>query len=502
MSGGRNGRRLVLGIDLGSSSAKAVLADEAGEVVARAQVPQRISRPVPGAAEQAADTWMDAVRDLVAVTWGRLASGGARSEEAGLHLAALSVSGHYPTLLLADASGNPLAPAFLYGDTRADARVEEAARIGGERLAGDEWLPKILWLASERPELLARTRAVFDPHDHVAFRLTGRRGLDHRSARRSGGLFDPVALTWRTELARRSGLDPAALPPLRRSGEILGSVTPEAAAATGLPAGTEVVVGIGDTPAELIGAGVVRPGQVLLYYGTTTSADVCTHDFEAYLRDPAPIGDWAPYREVAYAVLGPAMPWVARGLVPPVDGADPPDLAALDSAAAAIEPSLEGPYVVPHFLAHARPGEPVRVPAIIGLDADDTRADLHRAVLESYAFSVRAGLESAGLETAGLDLAHLSFVATGGGARSAFWRQLVSDVLGAAQEWRPSVDAALGSAAVAAWGACGADVFSPDGWGRTVKASTTFPDTDRHRDETERYRRWLRVRDAIAGATR
>jgi xylulokinase len=493
MSADREGRRLVLGIDLGSSSAKAVLADEAGEVVARGQVQQRISRPVPGAAEQVAEAWWDAVRHLVAATWGALSA-----EDAGgtIALAGVCVSGHYPSLLLADVAGAALAPALLYGDTRADAYVEEAARLGGERLAGDEWLPKILWLAAERPELLARTKAVFDPHDHVAFRLTGRRGLDHRSARRSGGLFDPVALAWRGELAARVGLDPAALPPLRRSGEVLGTVTAEAAAETGLPAGAEVVVGIGDTPAELIGAGVVRPGLVLLYYGTTTSADVCTHDFEAYLRDPAPIADWAPYREVAYAVLGAAMPWVAAGLVPPVEGTEPPDLAALDAAAASIVPSSEGPYVVPHFLAHARPGQPIRMPAIVGLDADHSRAHLHRAVLESYAFSVRAGLEAGDIDPRGA-----RFIATGGGATSAFWRQLVSDVLGVEQTWRPAVDAALGSAALAAWGTCDADVFTPDGWGRTAGETKTGPDPDRHRLASERYTRWLRIRDAIAAAT-
>ena len=100
---------------------------------------------------------------------------------------------------------------------------------------------------------------------------------------------------------------------------------------------------MGDTPAELIGAGVVRPGEVLLYYGTTTSADVCTHDFEAYLRDPGPIVEWAPYREVAYAVLGPVLPWVAGGLEQPALADPGPDLARLDAGASRITPSLDGP---------------------------------------------------------------------------------------------------------------------------------------------------------------
>jgi len=492
-AGGRvGGPRLVLGIDLGSSSAKAVLADEHGAIVARASTPQHVSRPRPGAAEQPASEWWEAVRALVAATWGAQSEAGRRGTA---QLAGLCVNGHFPTLLLTDGSGRPLARALLYGDQRADAEVERAARLGDENLAGDEWLPKLLWLAAEQPDLLRRTRMLFNPHDHVAYRLTGVRGLDHRSARRAGGLFDPARLAWREDVCAEVGLGTAVLPPLRRAGEVLGSVTVSAAAEAGLPGGTPVVVGMGDTPAELIGAGVVRPGQVLLYYGTTTSADVCTHAFEAYLHDPSPIVEWAPYREVAYAVLGPVLPWVAGGLEQPALADPGPDLARLDAGASRITPSLTDPYVVPNFLAHARPGQAIRRPAIIGLDTGHSRVDLHRAVLESFGFATRAGLESTGY-----DPAAMRFSATGGGARSAFWRQLVSDILGAEQTWRPMADAAFGSAALAAWATCGADVFAPGGWAHEEAVAPTVPEPDRHRIEDERYRTWLRLRDAVAEA--
>ena len=487
-----SGRRVVLGIDIGSSSAKAVLADEDGRIVARASTPQHVSRPEPGAAEQSASEWWDAVHFLVKAT---TTAGSADGELEWGTIAGVCVSGHCPTLLLADGAGEPIAPALLYADQRADAEVERAAALSGENLAGDEWLPKLLWLAAERPDLLRRARTLFNPHDHVAFRLTGARGIDHRSARRAGGLLDAGRLAWRPDVCAAAGLDMAVLPPLRRAGEILGAVTADAATETGLPAGTPVVVGLYDTPAELVGAGVVRPGQALLYYGTTTSVDVCTHAFDAYLRDPAAIVDWAPYREVAYAVLGPVLPWVAAGLEPAGAVSTPPDLAPLDDAASRITPTSADPYVVPNFLAHARPGQPVRLPAIVGLDAGHSRADLHRAVLESYGFAARAGLESAGY-----DASRMQLIATGGGARSAFWRQLVTDILGVEQRWRPAVDAASGSAALAAWATCGADVFAPGGWSRDEAAVLTAPDPGRQQIEDERYRTWLRLRDAVAGA--
>ncbi|TAK02167.1 MAG: hypothetical protein EPO36_03040 [Chloroflexota bacterium] len=484
----RGSQRLVLGVDLGSSSAKAVLVTDDGTILARAAVPQHVSRPAPDAAEQAPEGWWTALRELVAATLGTL------PEASRGRLAAVSISGHYPTLLLADGRGDPLAPAMLYGDRRADAEVDRAATLGGEALAGDEWLPKLLWLQREAPDLLRQTKMVFNPHDHLAFRLTGERGLDHRSARRTGGLLDISRLTWRRDLCATISLDPAALPPLRRAGEVLGHVTPGASADSGLPRGTAVVVGLGDTPAELLGAGVVHPGEVLLYYGTTTSVDVCSHDFQAYLVDPSPIAEWAPYHEVAYAVIGPALPWVAGG-IEPANGEDRASkIERLDRAALALEPRVDGPYVVPNFLAHVRPGTPIRRPAIIGLDANQGRADLHRALLESFGFIARAGLEAAGV-----DLASAHFVATGGGAQSDTWRQVVSDVVGVAQEWRPWADGALGSAELAAWGALGADIFASGGWIRERGRPATLPDPARQAIEDARYAEWLRLRAAIKG---
>jgi len=486
---GRQGNvRLVLGVDLGSSAAKAVLVTEDGAILARATVPQRVSRPTPDAAEQDPEGWWSALRELVAATLGTL------PEAQRGTLAAVSISGHYPTLLLADERGDPLAPAMLYGDRRADAEVDRAAAIGGEALAGDEWLPKLLWLQHEAPDLLRQTRMVFNPHDHLAFRLTGRRGLDHRSARRTGGLLDVSRLTWRRDLCAATSLDPAALPPLRRAGEVLGGVTAGASVETGLPRGTAVVVGLGDTPAELLGAGVVHPGEVLLYYGTTTSVDVCSHDFQAYLLDPSPIAKWAPYHEVAYAVIGPALPWVAGGIEPAGSGDRAAEIRRLDRAALALEPSVDGPYVVPNFLAHARPGTPIRRPAIVGLDANQGRADLHRALLESFGFIARAGLEAAGVDPAS---AH--FVATGGGAKSDTWRQVVSDVVGVAQEWRPWADGALGSAVLAAWGALGVDALASGGWIRERGRPATRPDPAHQAIEDARYAEWLSLRAAIKG---
>ena len=250
-----------------------------------------------------------------------------------------------------------------------------------------------------------------------------------------------------------------------------------------------MLVGLGDTPATMVGAGAVSRGTAMVYYGTTTTLDVCTHDFEAYLRDPSPIRDWAPYRELGYAVLGPAMQWAARGF----EATGDVDLAALDDRAAALAPDPEAPFVVPAFDAHS--AEPGAAPsAIVGLHPRHDRAVVHRAMLESFAFVARAGLEDSGL-AATTD----RFVAAGGGARSPLWRQIATDTLGASQTWSPRADGSLGMAMLAARATLGGEPLGADlsAWlGPTV---TTSPDPERQTVQGERYVRWRALRSALTG---
>jgi len=480
--------RVVLGVDFGTTFAKAVLATEHGQIVARASIAQRVDRGPGGMAEQDPGAWWRDLRILVQQTMG------ANRPDRDLALAGIAISGHLPTLVLADGAGRPLAPAMLYADRRADAFIERACELSGQRLGGDEILPKLLWLAAFEPSRLRAARMLFNLNDDLVYRITGERGLDHRTAMRSG-LFDPVAMDWRRDVAKGLGLDPAVLPPVRRGGDVAGHALPGPAAELGIPAGTPVLVGLGDTPATLVGAGVVHAGDAMVYYGTTTTLDVCTHDFDAYLADPRPIRDWAPYREVGYAVLGPAIRWAANGLRP-VDreGDDASaDLAALDDAAAALAPDPDAPFVIPAFEAHV-PGAGHAPPAIIGLQPTHGRAELHRAMLESFGFVARAGLEASGLA----GTTH-RFVAAGGGARSTLWRQIVSDTLGAAQAWARRADADLGMAMLAARAVLEADVFgaaAPD-WLGDVELTT--PDPARVEVQERRYATWLAARAALAG---
>jgi xylulokinase len=475
-------RSAVLGVDFGSTTAKATLVAADGRVLGRATRPQRVDRAPDGTAEQSPDGWWRDLRALVREV--------ATSDAA---IAGIGISGHLPTLVLADESGTPLAPAMLYADRRADAFIERARELSGQRLNGDELLPKLLWLAANRPDRLWATQRLFNLADWLTHRLTGERAVDVRTAMRSG-LFDPGSMAWRTDLVVATGLDPAALPPVRPGDAVVGGVGVEAAADLGVPSGTPVLVGLGDTPAELIGCGVIRAGEAMVYYGTTTTLDVATHDVARFFAEPRLIGEWAPYREVGYAVLGPAIGWAAGGLASAADRAGvEPDLAALDAAAAALTPDPDAPFVVPSFEAHVA-GTGHAPSAIVGLQPGHGRADLHRAMLESFGFAARAGLEASGLAES-----TRRFVAAGGGARSAFWRQLLTDTLGAAQSWPTRSDASLGMAMLAARPVFGADIFGADLATWLGPVERTEPDPSRVVIQAERYRRWLKLCSALAG---
>ncbi|HEX2129993.1 MAG TPA: FGGY family carbohydrate kinase, partial [Actinophytocola sp.] len=261
---------LYLGVDIGTSSSKGVLVTGSGEVLARASREHRTSTPHPGWVEHDAETvwWADFLaitRELVgAVGDGRLAG--------------LAVSGIGPCLLPADGSGRPLRPAILYGvDTRAGTEIaelteelgaEEILRRGGTPLSSQAVGPKLRWLARHEPDVYERTEFLFMASSYLVHRLTGRYVLDHHSASQCDPMYDQHRLDWAADWADvvAPGL---ALPELAWPTEVVGTVTAEAAAATGLPVGLPVTAGTVDAWAEATSVGVREPGDVMVMYGTT-----------------------------------------------------------------------------------------------------------------------------------------------------------------------------------------------------------------------------------------
>lgn len=263
---------LLLGVDVGSSSTKGVLADTHGHVLCEAASVHGITHPRPGWAEQDPETdwWaglVSVVRELTAA-----APGGAGA------VRAVGVSGLGPCVVVAGEDGRPLRPAILYGiDVRARDEIAEltarfgAAEVlarGGSPLTSQSAGPKLLWLARHEPRTWERTRRFFTAGSWLVHRLTGEYVLDHHSASQCGPLYDEHENRWADDWAAVAapGLP---LPRLAWAHEVLGTVSVQAAAATGLPQGIPVASGTIDSWAEVAASGLRAPGDALLVYGTT-----------------------------------------------------------------------------------------------------------------------------------------------------------------------------------------------------------------------------------------
>ncbi|MFC9997108.1 FGGY-family carbohydrate kinase [Nocardia sp. NPDC127526] len=471
---------MLLGIDIGTSGSKGVLVGRDGMVELRAERPHRVSTPRPGWVEHDAESvwWADfaaIARELVAAV----------DDEP---IEALAVSGIGPCLLPADAEGRPLRPAILYGvDTRAGLEISELeAELGaatvleraGSPLTSQAVGPKLRWLVRNEPEVWKETRMLLMASSFLVHRLTGRYVLDHQSASQCVPMYDLMARDWAADWAASvaPGLE---LPELAWPTEIVGRVTPFAAAATGLPAGLPVTTGTIDAWAEAAGVGVRAPGDTMIMYGTTL---FLTQVLSAPRPHPGlwtTCGTWSgTYTSAAgMATSGAVTDWL-RGLT----GSDFTDLV---DEAARVPAGSRGLLVLPYFAGERTPlFDPDARGVIAGLTLSHRRADIYRAVLEGIGFGVRHNLEA--MSAAGGSARRL--VAVGGGTRGGLWTRIVSDITGLPQQLpADTIGAALGDALLAAE-ALGIDTGS---WNPIVDTVEPDPAGTAHYDTYYRHYRDL-----------
>jgi xylulokinase len=454
----------VLGIDIGTSATKAVLASPDGRVLAQVERQHTLSLPRPGWVEHDAEQvwWQDVLAVLGELV--PLADGGLRG---------ICVSGIGPCVVPCDTKVRPLRPAILYGiDTRAGAEVEELdsrygadsilAR-GGSRLSSQSLGPKLLWLRKNEPELWRATAAWYMASSFVVARLSGEHVLDRHSASQCSPLYDLESGEWAEDWAGEVAPGPP-LPRLVWPAEPVGVVSPAAAAETGLPAGLPVMAGTIDAWAEAFSAGVRAPGDLMLMYGSTMFfVGVVGTDTRSQLH-------WftegvEPGRRTlaaGMATSGSLTDWLRTLL-----GEPPwPELLA---AAEAVPAGSRGLLVLPYLAGERSPiYDPDARGVIAGLTLSHGAAELLRASYEGIAFGIRQVLTS--YDVAGASPRRL--VAVGGGTRSRLWLQIVSDVTGRAQQIpEQTLGASYGDALLAAIGS--GIVTADSNW--TVMAETIEP---------------------------
>jgi len=440
-----------IGVDIGTFESKGVLVDETGRIVASGSRAHKMIVPQPGWAEhRPQEDWWD---DFVAITQKLLAEG----KVAPADIRAVGTSAIGPCMLPVDADGAPLMNAVLYGvDTRAaDEIAELTGAIGedvlidrcGNALTSQSVGPKILWLKRNRPELFARTHKVLTSTSYLVHRLTGRFVIDHYSAANTTPLYDVAAQAYSDSLSRGI-IDLDRLPEPVWTTDVVGGVTAEAAAETGLAAGTPVIAGTIDAAAEAVSVGVLEAGDMMLMYGSTIFIIMLT---DRRLRDArlwyAP---WLfPGQHAAMSGLatsGTLSHWFRDQLARDLDPATA--IIALAAEAEKSPPGANGLVMLPYFSGERTPiHDPHAKGTLIGLNLTHTRGDIYRALLEGIAHGTRHVIDTY-LE-AGAD--PRAILAVGGGTKNRVWSQATSDISGRTQVVREkTVGASYGDAFLAA----------------------------------------------------
>ncbi len=420
---------LLVGLDIGTTSIKALIFDTQGQTMAQASIRTPTHYPRPGWAHYAPEEiWQTTVQALHTAL--------AQLEQPA-QIVSIGVASFAETGIPLDAHGQAASPeAIAWFDNRTAAQAEWLAqRISPDQLfaiTGISLQPifglfKLLWLRDHQPEVFARTRLWLNMADYIAYRLCGVPATDFSLASRMMGL-DLHRRQWSAEILHVMGLAPSLLAPLQPSGTRLGPILPAVAAATGLPTSAQVAVGGHDHVCGALALGVTAPGDVLNSMGT---AEAIFLPLAKPLTDPQ-VGAQGYSQGVhvggAYYVFGgmytsgACVDWFRENYTAGTD------YATLIQAAEQVPPGSLGAY----FLPHMRMANPPHLDALargsfIGLRTDVKQGALFRAVLEGLAYEIRSTLEPL-LVHVGLPCAQNIYV-TGGGAYNELMMRIKASVL-------------------------------------------------------------------------
>ena len=418
---------LLLGIDLSTTGAKALLIDSEGGVVSSATTPLSLSTPHPLWSEQEPGDWWQATTTSIQRAL-------AEANLSGSAIQAIGLTGQMHGLVLLDERLEVLRPAILWNDQRCGEQCDEIrARVGPERLiqvTGNDALtgltaPKILWVEQHEPEIHKRARHVLLPKDYIRYRLTGKLAMDKADG--SGTmLFDLVQRDWSAGILNALNIPPEWLPKTFEGDQITGEITGEAAAATGLQAGTPVVAGGGDQAAQGIGVGAIRPGILAVTLGTSGVVFAAT---DSPLIEPRgrlhafchALPDRWHLMGVMLSAAG-SLQWYRDALAPQAGFEE------IVEEASHVPAGSDGLLFLPYLSGERTPHpDPLARGSWVGLTLRHRRGHLTRAVLEGVAFGLKdifSLMQGVGLGA--IDQVRIS----GGGARSTLWRQILADILG------------------------------------------------------------------------
>ncbi len=447
---------LYAGIDCGTQGTKVVIVDsEQGVILGEGNAAHRLISDSNGRREQEAAWWIDA---LVEAFHQAISQAGINAQE----IKAVGVSGQQHGFVPLDEQGNVLHSVKLWCDTETtaenDALLQQLGGVQGSldklglMVATGYTASKILWFKKHHPQLWARLHTVLLPHDYLNYWLTGERVTEYGDA--SGtGLLNVRLREWdrkTVDLIDNSGRLWNALPPLKNAESCIGTLRPEAAARLGLSVATRVSTGGGDNMMAAIGSGNIAPGIVTMSLGTSGTLFTCSNEpvvaqSETIAGFCSSNNGWLPLictMNVTSATMS-------------VQTLLEEDLSGFNTLLAQASPGAGGVEMLPFFNGERVPPLPQARASLHNLDSDNfTRANLCMAVVESATYGLRYAIEL--FRQQGIEINEIRL--TGGGARSARWRQIVADVMGCPVVCLSIKEtAALGGAIQAMWATTLAD---------------------------------------------
>lgn len=427
----------LLGIDIGTSGTKTLICDHKGKVLAAASAEHTSYAPKPGYSEQdPAEWWQATCKATRAVL--------KKARIKGSQVTGIGLSGQMHGSVFLGNGTKPLRKALLWNDQRTGEQCVQITQAAGGRerlieLVANPALtgftaPKILWVRQHEPKVYEKTKHILLPKDYIRYCMTGEYATEVSDA--SGTLLLDVAnRRWSDELLSILHIDKSLLPRMHESHEITGKLHKQAAEALGLAEGTPVVGGGGDQAAGAVGNGIVKPGIVSATLGT--SGVVFAHA-ESPTRDPqgrvhtmchAVAGKWCVFGCMLSAAG--SFQWFRNNLaelemqIARKKNVDVYDLLTQQAAEAPI--GSEGLFFLPYLTGERCPHpDPLARGAWIGLTNRTTRGMMIRALLEGVTYGMRDALEI--MREMGIAVSEVR--ASGGGAKSAFWRQMQADVYG------------------------------------------------------------------------
>jgi xylulokinase len=434
---------VFLGLDIGTSSVKAVLVDASDRLTAQADAPLTVSRPAPLWSEQDPADWWAACCAAVA----KLRS---HSPDAWSRVESIGLSGQMHGAVILGADDRPLRPAILWNDGRSAAACVELERrwprlrdVTGNCAMPGFTAPKLVWLAEHEPSTFAACRRVLLPKDYIRLLMTGDAASDMSDS--AGTLWLDVGhRCWSDEALEATRLTRAHMPTLYEGSQATGRLRADVAAEWGLPSQRIVAAGAGDNAAGAIGMGTIRTGTAFMSLGTSGVTFVACDRFAAnptggvHTFCHALPGRW--HQMAVHLSAASCLAWLAGIL----HAREPELLEELQDEPAA----KRGLYFLPYLSGERTPhNDPAAVAQFHGITAATRRTDLVQAVIEGVAFAFRDGVDA--IQAGGTTLERVSLI--GGGARSRYWAQLMADVLELPLDVRAGADVgpAFGAARLA-----------------------------------------------------